>query len=401
MNITIETLVDRTIEPFQSILNSTFQRPLLFNLKPIELLKTQQFTPSPISALATLSTLVNFDPTTGLGPSNLTISNDNEIYGASTSSIYKFSPEINRFTILANLGGTNIFPFDLTLGDNNKIYGTNFGNSTQKGSISKLDLTTGKLSNIAKFDGGNGNSPYAKLIIGNDGLLYGTTYGGGGNLDGGTIFSLNPSTKVLNTIVNFSLVSDGDGLSPVSLIQGLDGKIYGATQGLSDGSFVDFSTFFVLDTTTPLANLRTLFTFSGNYPLSSSLVMDAAGRIYGTTISQTFNGSIYRFDPNLGTLETLIEFNGQNGRDPYASLVEGQDGNFYGTTFYGGVNNLGTVFQLKPNTNQLTTLVEFDLQNGAYPASNLVVGSDGSLYGTTIRGGSNNFGTFFKLELTP
>jgi uncharacterized repeat protein (TIGR03803 family) len=94
------------------------------------------------------------------------------------------------------------------------------------------------------------------------------------------------------------------------------------------------------------------------------------------------------------TVKALATFYGANGAQPYASLILGTNGNFYGTTSAGGAHNQGTVFSLTP-AGVLTTLVSFNRDNGAKPLGKLVQAMDGNFYGTTSAGGSNGFGTLF------
>jgi uncharacterized repeat protein (TIGR03803 family) len=98
-----------------------------------------------------------------------------------------------------------------------------------------------------------------------------------------------------------------------------------------------------------------------------------------------------------GVLTTLISFTGINGMTPGASLLQGSDGNFYGTTNGGGVNNNGTVFKITP-TGTFTTLVSVNgTTDGANLDTPLVIGSDGNFYGTTDLGGSADSGTIFRM----
>src|ERR1022692_610256 len=91
----------------------------------------------------------------------------------------------------------------------------------------------------------------------------------------------------------------------------------------------------------------------------------------------------------------LISFNQTNGAFPNAGLIQGKDGNFYGTTAASGPGGGGTVFQMTP-LGILTNLVSFNNTNGAGPRDGLVQAMDGNFYGTTYNGGNNNFGTVFQ-----
>lgn len=103
-----------------------------------------------------------------------------------------------------------------------------------------------------------------------------------------------------------------------------------------------------------------------------------------------------------GTLTTLYNFCSQSncadGRLPYAGLVQGRDGNFYGTTWEGGINGQGVVFTITPG-GTLTVLYSFTGgQDGGNPYAGVIQASDGNLYGTTKLGGANGAGTAFRLQ---
>ena len=104
------------------------------------------------------------------------------------------------------------------------------------------------------------------------------------------------------------------------------------------------------------------------------------------------------------SLTTLVSFNSTNGANPSAALVQDSDGSFYGTTSAGGAyTNLsglgyGTIFKLGTN-GTLTTLVSFDGTNGASPEAGLIKTADGNFYGTTASGGTNGYGTVFRLSV--
>jgi uncharacterized repeat protein (TIGR03803 family) len=95
----------------------------------------------------------------------------------------------------------------------------------------------------------------------------------------------------------------------------------------------------------------------------------------------------------------LHSFNSSEGTQPYAGLIQGSDGGFYGTTGYGGASGKGTVFRITSSGGH-TTLNNFTGSDGEVPVAGLVQGSDGNLYGTTVNGGASNYGTVFKITST-
>src|ERR1035441_1873745 len=150
--------------------------------------------------------------------------------------------------------------------------------------------------------------------------------------------------------------------------------------------------------------LTNLYSFTGGNDGANPyavLVQGSDGSFYGTTMLGGTNGygTVFQISSN-GTLTTLYSFTGGNdGGNPAVGLVQGSDGSFYGTTEYGGTNNAGTVFKISTN-GALTTLYSFTGQNdGAEPLAGLVQGSDGSFYGTTWMGGLGGAGTVFRLTV--
>jgi uncharacterized repeat protein (TIGR03803 family) len=137
----------------------------------------------------------------------------------------------------------------------------------------------------------------------------------------------------------------------------------------------------------------------------AGLVQATDGNLYGTTVG----GNVYNGDGTVfkitasGKLTTLHSFDGTDGASPYAGLVQATDGNLYGTTDFGGANcvsdgGCGTVFKITPK-GKLTTLHSFDGTDGADPYAGLVQYTDGNLYGTTATGGSYGRGTVFSLSV--
>jgi uncharacterized repeat protein (TIGR03803 family) len=95
---------------------------------------------------------------------------------------------------------------------------------------------------------------------------------------------------------------------------------------------------------------------------------------------------------------SLFSFNGTNGANPVAALVQGADRNFYGTATAGGINNTGTVFRISPEGSAFTNLYFFTGDtNGAIPSGGLAQAADGTFFGTTFGGGASNCGTVFRI----
>ncbi|HUI41875.1 MAG TPA: choice-of-anchor tandem repeat GloVer-containing protein [Terriglobia bacterium] len=250
----------------------------------------------------------------------------------------------------------------------------------------------------------DGAEPSAALVQAADGNFYGTTPAGGA-YGQGTVFKITPGGE-LTTLYNFCSQSNcTDGAEPsAALVQATGGNFafYGTTY--AGGSYGSGTVFKI----TPSGALTTLHSFcsqsycmDGAQPLAG-LIQATDGNFYGTTYGGDYNyGTVYKITPS-GTLTTIYTFGSQNsdGANPLAGLVQAADGNFYGTTSAGGTNAWGTVFKITP-TGTLTTLYSFCSQggctDGVYPDAGLVQATDGNLYGTTLYGGFDSFGTIFKI----
>jgi uncharacterized repeat protein (TIGR03803 family) len=120
---------------------------------------------------------------------------------------------------------------------------------------------------------------------------------------------------------------------------------------------------------------------------------------YGTTYSggATGNGTVFRINAR-GALSTLHSFDGTDGSNPYSGLIQGTDGNFYGTTEVGGLDTNGTVFKITAK-GALTTLHSFDASDGEDPQGAPVQATNGMFYGTTFSAGTGGYGTAFSLSV--
>lgn len=246
---------------------------------------------------------------------------------------------------------------------------------------------------LHSFQGPDGANPLSSLVQSSDGNFYGTTDRHNGGPEWyGTVFQMTPE----NTVTTLVVFTNGNGSNPyAALVHGNDGNFYGAT---TSGGVNDNGTVFEMSAA---GVLNTLIYFNGTNGRAphSELLKANDGNFYGTTLhSATGYGTVFRMNPNGSELTTLVNFNGTNGSTPFAALVQASDGNFYGTTQQGGAKGDGTVFQMTTN-GTMTVLTSFSYYtNGANPYAALVEGTDGELYGTTARGGANEFGTIFKIS---
>ncbi len=257
-------------------------------------------------------------------------------------------------------------------------------------------MATNKPTQLFSFSGGpDGGIPEAALIEGRDGRFYGTT-SQGGTSNTGTVFAIT-SAGSLTTLYNFS--GTVDGATPLAkLVQGTDGLFYGTT--ILGGANND-GTVFQISSNGLFASLHSFTGADGATP-EADLVQGSDGRFYGTTSQGGANntGTVFAIT-SAGVLTTLYSFTGgADGATPTAGLIQGADGFFYGATFLGGTNQDGTVFQIGSN-GVITTIYQFgDVAkiDGKNPQGAMVQGSDGNFYGTTRFGGANNDGTAFVIN---
>jgi uncharacterized repeat protein (TIGR03803 family) len=261
---------------------------------------------------------------------------------------------------------------------------------------------------LHSFDGTDGQQPMAGVIQGSDGDFYGTTRNGGANRVG-TVFKLTP-LGALTTLYSLGSTSTDSANPWAGVIQGSDGNFYGTT---ADGGTNGVGTVYKV---TPSGAETVLYSFcsqasctDGDYPFAG-VIQASDGNFYGTTYEGGANGdgTVFKLTPS-GTLTTLYSFCSQagctDGDFPWAGVIQGSDGNFYGTTLNDGTNEGGIVFKLTPS-GTLTTIYSFcsvvdpgtgNCLDGKGPYAGVIQGADGNFYGTTEYGGANGDGNVFKL----
>ena len=292
------------------------------------------------------------------------------------------------------------------------LFGTTAdGGATGRGDGTVFELTgtgfqvacTPTLTTLVSFNGANGSSPQAPLIADAAGDLFGMTYFGGAN-DDGTIFEITFSggsyASTPTTLVSFN---GTNGYEPTGgLIADAAGDLFGTTRF---GGAYDQGTVFEIAYTGGTPTTLVSFNGANGQIPEAPLIADAAGDLFGTTTGGGANnlGTVFEIVKTSGTYAstptTLVSFNGSDGQGHVAGLIADGAGNLFGTTEFGGANNVGTVFELVNNggSYNLTTLVTFNITNGAVPFGGLIADAAGDLFGTTDGGGANSHGTVFEL----
>jgi uncharacterized repeat protein (TIGR03803 family) len=395
------------------------------------------------------------DPTFGGLVTGFTTSNLSQMLVSKTDSgpnAELILPGIN-FTDLREFPDDNDSgpPNGVVQGTDGNLYGTfTYGGAASSGLIFKVAPSTGDLTTLYQFgletnadgssvDGGNPND----LTVGTDGNLYGTTYDGGIN-EGGTVFMINGKNGKLTTLWDFGTDADQGAYGSASpLVEGKDGYFYGSA---SQGGPIGWGIIFRLAPSVSDPNFQILYAFGTETNLEgdildgenpNTLVQGTDGNFYGTTQSGGAYGfgTIFKLSPpgSLTNFATLYSFgtvqdefgNPLDGNAPNA-LVQGTNGIFYGTTLFGGSNDInyqsflqygppsyyyygypsysygngdGTIFGISSN-GSFTGLYSFDQRqyDGFTPIGAMVRGTNGNLCGTTYGGGANNRGTIFLYQ---
>ncbi len=325
--------------------------------------------------------------------SNSRVAIDNVVIGTSTN----YMP-VNVFFPMSKYVGSG--PQEkLTRDAEGNFYGTSVaGQSTlfpgNYGTVFKIDKH-GQLVWVFHFNNSNGANPHGGVTIGSDGFLYGSTAFGGI----GTVFKMSEDGKLIWSVyfegTNGSYPSAG-----VVTVPNQKGEVelYGTTTG---GGANGNGTIFKLDAS---QNIHVLHSFlngeAGAWP--HRLLLGDDGLLYGTTQFENTNGTIFRISRSGADFTNIFVFNGTNGSAPGAGLTKYGKNTFYGTTEGGGTNFEGTIYRIT-TSGEFTLMHTFGLATnflgpsvtGNAPESELVLGRDGNFYGTTFWGGFVDFGNYY------
>jgi uncharacterized repeat protein (TIGR03803 family) len=306
-------------------------------------------------------------------------------------------------------GGEAALPTNLAMDGQGNMYGTTYGGGKySQGSVFEVN-SSGRFSAVYSFPGGgSGKEPQSGLLVNAAGNIYGTTEQGGNvsscdSAGCGVVFEIDTHHQESELYVFTG--TDGDGYWPTadSLVQDAHGNLYGTT---FEGGAFGYGTVFKLE---PSGKETVLHSFSetqgdGAHPYSG-VVLDANGNLYGTTTwGGTYGyGMVYKLTPT-GKETVLHSFAGEpdDGSDPQGALVLDPQGTLFGTTGGGGSFSAGTVFQLSVKGDE-AVLYNFgsNAADGVFPVAGLLRDAQGDLYGTTVNGGADGFGTVFVLAPGP
>ena len=323
--------------------------------------------------------------------------------------------------------GSSQYPAYMTpaQGRNGEIYGTASG--LTYGSVLSLQTAGAETTTLA-FDYTDGSNPYAGLTLlgvlfkitpggvytvlhdflgaadggfpraapiqASDGNFYGTTENGSGYM-GATVYKYAPSSNTFTTIYSFSEATDYAIVA--ALIQGSNGNLYGTGYNGSNNCGAIFEL-----TTSGVLVMQYNFSCTGGTNPAGPLLQASDGNFYGTTYGGSGNiaGTVFKMTPK-GQVSFLHTFalDGTGGWEPGGGLVEGTDGNLYGSTRQGGNRgDIGTVYQIT-KSGVFTELYSFPRPVGEYPEGALLQHTNGLFYGTAYEGGAYGYGSVYTLDM--
>jgi uncharacterized repeat protein (TIGR03803 family) len=362
------------------------------------------------------NTLHSFTKDDGSMPSSLVLDGQGNLFGTTAlggdsknGTVFELSAS-GTFTTLHSFTGTGTDgacpQADLVLDGQGNLFGTTgAGGADFCGTVFELAHGSSTVTTLYSFTGvTDGAWPLAGLVLDGQGNLFGTTFVGGAGDYGssdygyGTVFELAHGSSTVTTLYSFT--GETDGASPqAGLVLDRQGNLFGTTCAGGAGGYGT-----VFELAHGSSTVTTLHSFTGTEGVgvfASRLVLDEQGNLFGTTEygGASDHGTVFELSAS-GTFTTLHSFTGEtDGFDPCAGLVLDGQGNLFGTTYFGGASDCGTVFELSAS-GTFTTLHSFTGTgtDGAHPRADLMLDGRGNLFGTTECGGTTDHGTVFELS---
>lgn len=326
--------------------------------------------------------------------------------GGNTSSGMLVSIDTTNFAISSvfsfnDAGIDGGFPIGgIMKAGNGKVYGTTSkGGVNGVGTAFQMDAAGNNFVKIADFSSASGEDPRGNLIETSSGKFIGLSFSGG-SFNYGCIYEIDASLPFPSTPVQKLALSSGLGTYPKGgIMKANNGKYYGLTSSggaNNDGVLFEYN---------PITNnyiKRHEFSSlsSGSAPIGN-LVQAANGSLYGVTSSGGANGGgvIFKYNPTDSSFTKVYDFTNATGISPEGGLAYNHSTNFfYGMTKLGGVNAKGVIFTFQPQTYAYISFMHFGGLNGEYPSGKLTFSDNAKLYGTTEFGGTNDLGVFFEVS---
>jgi uncharacterized repeat protein (TIGR03803 family) len=362
--------------------------------------------------------VATFHGSGGMWPvAGLVQGNDGNFYGTTVFNFFDVIPEGSGTIFKMDAAGTLTILHSFSISDgaspsyagliqatDGNFYGTTeVGGAAGYGTIFKIDAA-GTLTTVHTLIEGEGKRPVGRLIQATDGNFYGTTLYDTATGSGSTIFKID-AAGTLTTLHTFDYLA-----GVATLIQGNDGNFYGTTPYGGPGACTAFfgpppgcGTVFKMDAVGTMTTLHSFGVYDPENPDSTyydgtgpsgGLLQGSDGGLYGTT-----DTTVFKIDA-AGALTVLHRFiDGDGVFFPSGGLIQGSDGTFYGAA-QGGAEGYGAIFKIDA-AGALTILYSFNSNDGYWLGGQggLLQASDGSLYGTTLRGGPSDFGTVYRLTV--
>jgi uncharacterized repeat protein (TIGR03803 family) len=334
---------------------------------------------------------------------------DGSMWGTSNSRngvgvIYRLSPEgeFRSYPVRRRKIGMVTYN-DLLVGTDGLIYGTGRnGGDNEAGTYYRLDAN-GEVRLLANFGGEHGYLPGGRLVRASDGYIYGVTSAGGdagrGFYGGGTIFRINASHQI-ETVHSFEHRPWNPCFPSGGLVE-LDGYLYGSTYYCGDHNYGQI---YRMNLQTFAVERLHSFDVPGIWGPGGDLLLAADGKLYGGAEGghPDISSVIFRIDPSGANLEVVHRYTSEENTAAAPGLVQDPSGDILGVTSGDSFRSRGQVFRLNPEVGyQIIHRFPDAAGHPANPGSGLTRGPDGTYYGSSAAGGRNvYYGTLYRLRIT-